>query len=68
MNAQEPFDPLLQFATIERLVSKICYRFSHLFLFYPVLRDFWWGMAREEEQHACILNACRAILDPRIRG
>lgn len=68
MNAQEPFDPLLQFATIERLVSKIYYRFSHLFLFYPVLRDFWWGMAREEEQHACILNACRAILDPRIRG
>lgn len=62
INAQEPFDPLLQFAAIERLVSKIYYRFSHLFLFHAVLRDFWWGMAREEEQHACILNACRAII------
>lgn len=62
INAQEPFDPLLQFAAIERLVSKIYYRFSHLFLSHPVLRDFWWGMAREEEQHACILNACRAII------
>jgi len=62
INAQEPFDPLLQFAAIERLVSKIYYRFSHLFLFHAVLRDFWWGMAREEEQHACILNTCRAII------
>ncbi len=28
----------------------------------PALRDFWWEMAKEEEQHACILHACRAII------
>jgi len=63
MNTPEPFDPLLRFAEIERLVSKIYYRFSHLFLNQPELRDFWWEMAREEEQHACILQACRAIIE-----
>jgi hypothetical protein len=52
MNIAEPFDPLLGFTEIERLVSKIYYRFLHLFLAHPVLRDFWWEMAREEEQHA----------------
>jgi hypothetical protein len=74
MNTPAPFDPLLRFAEIERLVSKIYYRFSHLFMADPELRDFWWEMAREEEQHACILQACRAVienyeddkLDPRI--
>ena len=63
MSTQEPFDPLLRFAEIERLVSKIYYRFSHLFLTRPELRDFWWEMAREEEQHACILQACRALIE-----
>jgi rubrerythrin len=63
MSAPEPFDPLLRFAEIERLVAKIYYRFSHLFLPQPELRDFWWEMAREEEQHACILNACRAVIE-----
>lgn len=70
---QEPFDPLIRFAELERLVAKIYYRFSHLFFDRPELRDFWWDMAKEEEQHACILNACRAMienyderLDPRI--
>lgn len=58
----EPFDPLLDFAEIERLVAKIYYRFSHLFLGDSALRDFWWEMAREEEQHACILAACRAVI------
>ena len=62
MNAQVPFDPLPRFAEIERLVSKIYYRFSHLFLTRPELRDFWWEMAREEEQHACILTACSAMI------
>jgi hypothetical protein len=53
----EPFDPLLRFAEIERLVSKICFRLSHLFFVRPELRDFCWEMAaREEEQHACILH------------
>jgi hypothetical protein len=63
MSTREPFDPLLRFAEIERLVSKIYFRFSHLFLPQPKLRDFWWEMAREEEQHACILNACRALIE-----
>jgi hypothetical protein len=63
MSQQEPFDPLVRFAEIERLVSKIYYRFSHLFLAQPELRDFWWEMAKEEEQHACILQACRAVIE-----
>jgi hypothetical protein len=67
MNIAEPFDPLLGFTEIERLVSKIYYRFLHLFLAHPVLRDFWWEMAREEEQHACILTACKAF-DYKLRG
>jgi len=62
MSAQEIFDPLSCFAAIERLVSKIYFRFSHLFLQQPELRDFWWEMAREEEQHACILFACKALI------
>ena len=76
MKLPEPFDPLLRFAEIERLVAKIYYRFSHLFLDRPELRDFWWKMAREEEQHATILAACREMivnyeeesLDPMISG
>lgn len=63
MTTEEPFDPLSGFAEIERLVSKIYYRFSHLFLANPELRDFWWEMAKEEEQHGCILNACRAVIE-----
>jgi hypothetical protein len=63
MSASEPFDPLLRFAEIERLVSKIYFRFSHLYLAQPELRDFWWEMAKEEEQHACILQACRAVIE-----
>jgi hypothetical protein len=60
---QESFDPLSRFAGIERLVSKIYYRFSHMFLNFPEVRDFWWEMAREEEQHACILFACKALIE-----
>jgi rubrerythrin len=63
MSTRETFDPLIRFAEIERLVSKIYFRFSHLFFPKPELRDFWWEMAKEEEQHACILNACRAIIE-----
>ena len=63
MTTEEPFDALISFAAIERLVSKIYFRFSHLFLAQPELRDFWWEMAREEEQHACILQACRAVIE-----
>jgi hypothetical protein len=63
MSIQESFDPLSRFAGIERLVSKIYYRFSHMFLDLPDVRDFWWEMAREEEQHACILFACKALIE-----
>ena len=63
MTTHEPFDALLAFAEIERLVAKIYFRFSHLFLANAALRDFWWEMAREEEQHACILHACRAVIE-----
>ncbi len=62
MSTPPTFDPLLGFADIELLVAKIYYRFSHLFLDRPALRDFWWGMAREEEQHASILHACRELI------
>jgi rubrerythrin len=57
------FDPLERFAEVERLVSKIYYRFSHLFFPHDQLREFWWGMAGEEEQHAAILLACRALIE-----
>jgi len=63
MSTIEPFDLLLRFAEIERLVAKIYFRFSHLFLSQPELRDFWWEMAKEEEQHGCILQACRAVIE-----
>jgi hypothetical protein len=63
MSSPEPFDCLERFAEIERLVSKIYFRFSHLFIAQPELRDFWWEMAREEEQHACILHACKALIE-----
>ncbi len=61
--SKQQFDPLTRFAELERLVSKIYFRFSHLFLENRDLRDFWWEMAREEEQHACILLACKALID-----
>lgn len=56
------FDPLEGFAEIERLVSKVYFRFSHLFLHHAELRDFWWEMGVEEEQHAAILLACREMI------
>lgn len=63
MTSENPFDPLEQFAEIEWLVSKIYFRFSHLFLDHPELRDFWWEMAKEEEQHGAILSACKAMIE-----
>ena len=61
--AESTFNPFERFAELERLVSRVYYRFSHLFLDQPELRDFWWEMAKEEEQHACILTACRALIE-----
>lgn len=62
MAAASEFDPLERFAAIERLVAKLYFRFSHLFLQHPALRDFWWEMGVEEEQHAAILMACRQMI------
>jgi hypothetical protein len=56
------FDPLERFAEIERLVSKIYFRFSHLFFGHSELRDFWWQMGVEEEQHSAILLACKEMI------
>jgi hypothetical protein len=58
-----PFDPLEAFSEVERLVGKVYFRFSHLFIGTPELRDFWWEMAREEEQHGLILQACKILIE-----
>lgn len=63
MVSESFFDPLGRFAEIERLVSKVYFRFSHLFLHHRELRDFWWQMAMDEEQHASILLACREMIE-----
>lgn len=62
MSSGRHFDPLEGFAEIEKLVSKVYFRFSHLFLQKPQLRDFWWEMALQEEQHAAILLACKEMI------
>ena len=62
MNSDTLFDPLERFAELERLVAKIYFRFSHLFISRPELRDFWWEMAHQEDQHAAILLACKSII------
>ncbi|HEX9880712.1 MAG TPA: hypothetical protein VGB25_11000 [Candidatus Binatia bacterium] len=61
MDPHASLDALQRFAAIERLVAKVYFRFSHLFLGRPELRDFWWQMAMDEEQHACVLLACREV-------
>lgn len=62
MGSPVSFDPLERFAEIEQLVSKIYFRFSHLFLHHPELRDFWWEMAVQEDQHSAILLACKELI------
>jgi len=63
MGSNTHFDSLERFAEIERLVAKVYFRFSLLFIDHGELRDFWWQMARDEEQHACILLACKSIVE-----
>ena len=60
--ASPKFDPLEEFSEVERLVGKVYFRFSHLFMDRPELRDFWWEMARQEEQHGLILLACKIVI------
>ncbi len=62
MDSQSRFDPLEGFAEIERLAGKVYFRFSHLFLQHPELRDFWWQMALDEEQHSATLLACKELI------
>lgn len=62
MSSDIHFNPLERFAEIERLISKVYFRFSHLFLHHPELRDFWWQMAKDEEQHSSILLACEKMI------
>lgn len=63
MNPKAQFDPLERFSELELLVSKIYFRFSHLFSDRPELRDFWWQMAKEEEQHSSVLLACKSLIE-----
>jgi hypothetical protein len=63
MSSQEGFDPFARFAELEQLVSKIYFRFSHLFISRAELREFWWEMAHQESQHAAILLACKALIE-----
>jgi predicted transcriptional regulator len=63
MASEDRFDPLERFAEIERLVAKVYFRFSHLFLYDRELRDFWWQMAVDEEQHCSILLACKELIE-----
>ncbi len=63
MGSEIPFDPLERFAGIERLAAKVYFRFSHLFLRHADLREFWWQMAMDEEQHASVLLACKTLIE-----
>jgi hypothetical protein len=62
MVSESGFDPLERFAEIERLAAKVYFRFSHLFIHNVDLRDFWWHMGVDEEQHSSILLACKEII------
>lgn len=63
MSSSKQFDAFERFAELERLVSKIYFRFSHLFISRAELRDFWWEMAHQESQHASILLACKVLIE-----
>lgn len=62
LSVESGFEPLEAFSEVERLVGKVYFRFSHLFMGRPDLRDFWWEMARQEEQHGLILLACKIVI------
>lgn len=61
MDSKAGFDTLQRFAEVEQLVAKVYFRFSHLFISRPELRDCWWQMGMDEDQHSAILLACREI-------
>ena len=59
MENLESHDSLRAFVEIERLIGKIYFRFSHLFLHHSTLRDFWWEMGMVKERQAAILMAIK---------
>ena len=59
MEKLKSHDSLQAFAEIERLTSKVYFRFSHLFLHHPSLRDFWWEIGMAKERQAAILTAIK---------
>jgi len=59
MEKLKSHDSLMAFAEIERLIAKIYFRFSHLFLHHPTLRDFWWEIGMAKERQAAILMAIK---------
>ncbi|NIO06432.1 MAG: hypothetical protein GTO40_00020, partial [Deltaproteobacteria bacterium] len=63
MSTKSDFDPLERFAGIERLAGKVYFKLSDLFLGQGELRNFWWQMAMDEEQHASVLIACKTLMD-----
>ena len=65
---QSSLDPLLTVAEIERLVAKIYFRFSHLFLQEVELRDFWWEMAIAKERCAGNLTVMNAVAKNGLRA
>ncbi|MBI4522924.1 MAG: hypothetical protein HY695_03820 [Deltaproteobacteria bacterium] len=54
-------DSFQALAEIERLIGKVYFRFSHLFLHHPRLRHFWWEMAAAKERQASILTAIKLV-------
>ena len=56
MSAQEDFYPLWRFAEVGRLVGNIYSAVSPACVFSPELRDFFMGMAREQERRASVLT------------
>jgi len=57
------YELLTAFAEIERLIGKVYFRFSHLFIQHPTLRDYWWEMAVAKERHACNLTVLCAVVE-----
>lgn len=56
-------DFLQTIAEIERLIGKVYFRFSHLFIDHPTLRDFWWKLALAKERHAYNLTVMCAVVE-----
>lgn len=67
MSANEPFDSLTRFPEIERLVSKIYFRFSHLFLVQPEAERLLVGDRWLKRRSSTPVSYTHAGLDPTIK-